>query len=245
MGTILGEGDDPGTSRECPGRGDHLVGRRLRRGARGLERDDRQAPGADRPLLRRRRRDHCSRASRAARTSRSRSGAAGTACPGSPPRDGGDRHRPVADEGHPGRPRARASSRQGGATWRDARPRDAGVRAGGDRRARLDHRRRRVHPRRRDRLAHAQARPGLRQPRRRRHRHRRRPTRARERGREPRALLGPARRGRQLRHRDLVRVPGAPGRADDPRRPDLLSRASRRPRSCADTASTRPTCRTR
>ena len=48
------------------------------------------------------------------------------------------------------------------------RPRDAGPRAGDHRRARLHHRRRRADARRRLGLARAQARPGLRQPRRRR-----------------------------------------------------------------------------
>ena len=59
------------------------------------------------------------------------------------------------------------------------RPRDPGPRPRHDRRPHLDDRRRRLHARRRDRLADAQARARLRQPRRRRRRHRRRPARPR------------------------------------------------------------------
>ena len=124
------------------------------------------------------------------------------------------------------------------------RSRDAGVRARGHRRARVHHGDRRVHARRRHRLAHAQGRPDLRQPARRRRRHRRRPARARQRGREPRAALGAARRRRQLRHRDLARVPAASRRTDAAGRPDLLRRRPRRTRSCGSTATGRASCRT-
>ena len=79
------------------------------------------------------------------------------------------------------------------------RPRDAGARPRDHRRPRLDDRRRRLHARRRHRLADAQARARARQPRRRGRRHRRRAARPRERRREPGALLGAARRRRQLR----------------------------------------------
>ena len=65
------------------------------------------------------------------------------------------------------------------------------------------------------------ARPRLRQPRRRRRRHRGRPPPARERGRERRPVLGPARRRRQLRHRHLVRAGAPPGRPGGLRRPAL------------------------
>ena len=66
----------------------------------------------------------------------------------------------------------------------------------------------------------------------------------RERGREPRSLLGDPRRRRQLRRRDRVHVPGASGR-DDRRRPDVLGarghgRAPRRlPRVAAVRAAQR------
>ena len=125
----------------------------------------------------------------------------------------------------PAAPHGRA---EGGCTWARLRPRDAGVRARGHRRARVHHRDRRVHARRRHRLADAQGRPDLRQPGRRRRRHRRRTARAHQRGREPRAAVGPARRRRQLRHRDLARVPAASDRTDAAGRPDLLRRRPRR-----------------
>ena len=70
----------------------------------------------------------------------------------------------------------------------------------------------------------------LRQPRLGRPRHRRRPRGHRERGREPRPVLGAARRRRQLRRRDVVRVRAAPGRPDRDRRADALARRRRRRR---------------
>ena len=77
-----------------------------------------------------------------------------------------------------------------------------------------------------------------------RRRHRRRPPRARERDREQRPAVGAARRRRELRHRDAVRVRPAPRRADGLRRPDLL-RSRRRPRPHAARSApgrrTRPT----
>ena len=86
-----------------------------------------------------------------------------------------------------------------GSVWGDVdaatqahRPGDAGW-------ARLLNRRRRLHARRRDRLARAPLRPRLRQPRGRGGRDRRR--RGRERRRGPGPALGPARRGRELRRR--------------------------------------------
>ena len=103
-----------------------------------------------------------------------------------------------------------------------ARSRNAGVRAGADRGPHLDDRHRRLHARRRDRLAHAQARPDLRQPGGGGPRHRGRSARARQRTREPGAVLGSSRRGRELRDRDLLRVPAPSRRADGPRRSDLL-----------------------
>ena len=110
-----------------------------------------------------------------------------------------------------------------------ARSRDAGLRAGGDGWPRLVDRRRRVHARGRDRLADAQARPGLRQPRGGRPRHGRRPARPRQRARERRALLGAAGRRRELRDRDLASSSGSTGsgRRSSPVRSS--TRASRRP----------------
>ena len=69
--------------------------------------------------------------------------------------------------------------------------------------------RRRPHARRRDGPAAAPARPDDRQPARGRARDRGRPGRTGKRRREPGALLGHARGRRELRHRDVVRVPPA------------------------------------
>ena len=91
------------------------------------------------------------------------------------------------------------------------RPRDAAVRSGDDGRHRLVDGRGRVDARRRPRLADAAPRAHLRQPPVGPARHRRRPARDRERGREPRSLLGRPRRRRQLRDRDVLRVPAASG----------------------------------
>ena len=63
----------------------------------------------------------------------------------------------------------------------------------------------------------------------------------RERRREPRPVLGAARRRRQLRRRDLVRVRAAPGRPDRDRRADALARRRRRATSLGVTATSRPT----
>ena len=101
-----------------------------------------------------------------------------------------------------------------------ARRRHAGARPGGHRRARDAHGRRRADARQRVGLARAQVRGHLREPHLRRGRDRGRPGAPRQRGREPRAALGPQGRRRQLRRRDRVRVPPAPGRAARVRRDD-------------------------
>ena len=111
-----------------------------------------------------------------------------------------------------GRPRERRTARVGGgATW--AMMNDAttahGLATTG--RHRLDHRRRRPHPRRRHRVPDPGARPVLRQPALRRGRAGRRQHRHRQRARAPRPVLGAARRRRQLRRGHRVRVPAAPG----------------------------------
>ena len=151
-----------------------------------------------------------------------------------------------AAEGDRGRSRgARRRAPARGVTWARVRRRDAGARAGDDRRPRLDHRRRRAHARRRLGLARALVRAGLRQPDRRR---------ARDRGgrvvrasdeRERRAVLGAARRRRQLRRRHRARVPAAPGRPDRLRRPRRVrpgGRArGRRARSATSTRTAAPT----
>ncbi len=117
------------------------------------------------------------------------------------------------------------------------------LRAGDDRRDRLDHGHRRPHAGRRHRLPDPRLRPVDRQPDLRRRGHRRRA------GAAPRArrendgpVLGAARRRRQLRRRHVVRVPAAPGRRRL-RRAVLLRARARRRRCCASSASssgTRP-----
>ena len=93
-------------------------------------------------------------------------------------------HRHLADAGHPrrGRPACRRPAR---AHLVDLRPRDPGVRPGRHRRPGVQHRHRRVHPRRRVRLAAAQVRPDLRQPALGGRGHRRRPARHRQRAGHP------------------------------------------------------------
>ena len=216
---------------DLPGRAPAPRRRRIRRGPQDLERRDRPAAGADRPLRERRRRRRRPparpRARPAARRPRRRPQRRGPVRQRRRPRD-----RPVADARDRGRPRGAHRPRRRRRPVGRPRRRDAGPRPGHRRRHRHPHGHRRAHARRRDRLAHAPPRRHGRQPAGRRRRHRRRRPGARERGREPRPVLGPARRRRQLRDRDLVRVPPARGRADHPRRPALL-RARGRPRGAA------------
>ena len=131
-------------------------------------------------------------------------------------RQGGHRRRaddrPLADEGHPRRPGATDGPGAGRRHGRRARPCHRRLRARDSQRRRLDHRDRGSHARRRDRLADGQVRDGRRQPALRRGRARVRRGRHRERGRRSRPVLGAPRRRRQLRRRDLVRVPHAPAR---------------------------------
>ena len=121
--------------------------------------------------------------------------------------------RPRHDARDPRRPAGADGTCAGRRPAGRARPGDAGVRPGRSRRHRDPHGTRRPHAGRRDRLADAQVRPHDRPAAVRRHGDRRRRVRAREPRRERRALLGRARRGRQLRHRDGVRVPAEPRRA--------------------------------
>ena len=96
-------------------------------------------------------------------------------------------------------------------------PRDACLRAGNSRRhCRLD-RHRRADPRRRHRLPEPQIWAQLRQPALGRRRHGRGKVPYRQRKRERGPVLGAARRRRELRRRDVVRVPDAP-RGHGPRR---------------------------
>ena len=106
-------------------------------------------------------------------------------------------------------------------------------------------RHRRAHARRRRRLPRAQVRAHDRQPARRRGRHRRRRGAARRRGARARSLLGDPRRRRELRRRDALHVPAAPGRhrrrrpaRAARRRPTRSPASSRRPRRRPTTLST-------
>ena len=119
-------------------------------------------------------------------------------------------------------PEARTVRVQAGVLWR-ARPRDPGVRARDDGRNRHPHRRRRPDARRWYRLASSQARADDRPARLGRSGHRRGRPRQGQRDRRVRALLGPARRWRQLRDRHRVRVSPAPGRPGRACRTDLLA----------------------
>jgi len=123
-----------------------------------------------------------------------------------------DRDRPVGDARRLGRSCRAHGPGPGRCPVGRCRPRDTGARSGDHGRHRGPHRRRRPQPGRRPRLAHAQARAHRRQPRPGRGGHRR----GRDRGgvgqRSPRPVLGPARRRRELRHRQLVPVRAAPGR---------------------------------
>ena len=125
-----------------------------------------------------------------------------------------DRDRPPADERRRGRPRGANGSRAGRRHLGRPRRRHAGARACRHRRARLRHRRRRPRARQRQRLAGAHVRSDLREPAVGRGRVGRRQRREGERRRERRPVLGTARRRRQLRRRDRVRVPPAPRRPD-------------------------------
>ena len=131
-------------------------------------------------------------------------------------RQGGHRgwadDRPLADEGDPRRPGAidgpGAGRRHGGR----ARPRHRRVRARDSQRRRLHLPALRASRSAADRLADGQVRDRRRQPAVGRGRARLRRGRHRERGQRSRPVLGAPRRRRQLRRRDLVRVPHASGR---------------------------------
>ena len=196
-------------------------GRPLRRGPHALQRDDRQAPGADRALHEPPTTSRPRSASRASTTSR-------IAVRGGGHNGGG---LGSVDEGvvidlSPlkavvGRPcdadrtcRRRLRLGRGRRGDRAAQPR----RPDGDH---LLDRGRRAHARRRPRLPRAPARADDRQPALREDGARGRLTGDRERRREPRPLLGDPRRRRQLRRRHRVHVPGAPAR-DRRRRADVL-----------------------
>ncbi len=212
-----------------PARG---AGRRpLRRVPHAVQRDDRQAPRADRVLHERGRhrgRDPLRAGARPdARRPRRRAQRRG---PRERRRRGRDR--PVAAQGGFGRPVSADRARRRRLRLGRGRRRDRAAQPG---RADGDHlldRGRRADARWRPRLPRAPSRPDRRQPALREDGARERVAGDGERGGEPRPLLGDPRRRRQLRRRHGVHVPGAPAR-DDRRRADLLGnrgcgRASRR-----------------
>ena len=205
---------------------DRARGPQLRRGPRALQRDDRQAAGADRAVRdrRRRRRGDPLRAGArpAARRPRRR---AQRRRPGQRRRR--SRDRPLADEvDHRRRRHAHGTGRRGLRVGRGRRghPAARARRADGDH---LVDGRGGPDARRRPRLPDAHARPHDRQPAVGEDGARGRLTGDGERRREPRPLLGDPRRRRQLRRRHRVHVPRPPAR-DDRRRPDLLGDRGRR-----------------
>ena len=119
-------------------------------------------------------------------------------------------------------PQRRRAVAQGGATWADFDHETQAFGLAVDRRPGLHHRARRIHAGRGYRLAAAQARPDLRQPRLRRRGHRGRPSGPCQRRAEQRPVLGAARRRRQLRRCHVDGVRAASGGPDGPRRAGLL-----------------------
>ena len=119
------------------------------------------------------------------------------------------------------------------------RPRDPAARPGRGAGLRLGDRHRRPDGRRRLRLPDAPLRLDLRQPGVDGGRDRRRQGAARVGRRERRAVLGAARRRRQLRHRHLVRVQALPGRARDPGRRRSRG-AARTPARCSTSTASSP-----
>ena len=123
-----------------------------------------------------------------------------------------DRDRPACDERRAGGPAGAGRARPGRRAVGRARRGHRRARARGDRRAGARHRGRRARAWQRQRMARADVRLHLREHDLRRGRDSGRRGRPGEPGREPGSVLGPARRRRQLRRRDRVRVPAAPGR---------------------------------
>ena len=192
---------------------------RVRGGAHGAQRPGRPAAGSDRPLPWRRTTSSRRSRSRAGRISRSRSAVAGTTSPGRAVADGGlmidlsEMKRIAVD------PAGATAVAEGGVTWGELNEAAAahglavtggavsgtgiaGYTLGGG-------------------LGWLMAKFGLAvgQPARRRAGHRRGRRPPRRRGIAPRSVLGTSRRGRQLRRRDGVHLPAAPG-GDGRRRPD-------------------------
>ena len=208
--------------------------RRVRRAPRGLERDRRPPARAHRPLR------ECGR----------RRGS-DPPCPRGGPRDRGEvrrpqRHgplgsrrrpddRPLADVHGHRRSRRPARRRRGRRAPSLPRPRVAGTRARHHGGQRLAHRGRWPHARWRHGMARASGGPRVRQRRALHARHRRRRDRPRDRVGGAGAVLGPSRRRRQLRRRDRVHVPAAPGRRACAGRRAHLPRG-RRPRADAPLA---------
>ena len=201
----------------------------LRRGADRVQLDDRQAASGHRAVCYARRRARCA-AARHEPGLRRRGARRRTLRRRGLPQRQWPCNRRSPDEGHPGRRRGASGARRCGRHVGRVRPGHAGARPGDDRWTCVDDRRRRPDARWRVGMDGAGLGPQLRQPRLGRPRDRRRQRGHGERRREPRSLLGPARRRRQLRCCHLVRVQAARAGSAGDRRPDALARRCRRRR---------------
>ena len=185
----------------------------LRRGPRRPQRSDRPPPGADRALLRHRRRRRVrqlragawSPALRAGRRSQRRRQRRQRRRAG---------HRPLADARRLRRSGCADGPRAGRGNLGRRRPRDAALWPGGSGRRRLQHGNRRADHPRWVRSPATEVRSEPRQPDLRRDRDRRRPGADGQRNRERRPLLGRARGRQQLRGDHQLRVSPASGRSD-------------------------------
>ena len=218
------EGADPGAAPAARRSG-------IRRGALGLERDDRSASGADRPVPRRVRRRRVRQ-----RRARARHSAVGQRRRTQHRRTGRVRGRTdarhVAHARRLGRSGRARGARSGRLPSRRRGRGDAAPRPCRGARVRVRHRLRGADARRRIRVPHAAVRLDERQSRVGRSRHRRRSGGPRIRTGEQRPVLGAARRRRQLRRRHELRVQASPGRSGRHRRRDCLAwrGGRRRPR---------------
>ena len=149
-------------------------------------------------------------------------------------------HRSVADEiGATSIPRPQRARVEPGATLADFDKEAQAFGLATPTRHQLDDRRRRPHARRRLRLDHPQVRPDRRQSDLGGRRHGRRRAGSRQREGAPGSVLGAARRRRQFRRRDLVRVQAASARSRGAVRPRRAS-ARPRPASCCRSSGASP-----
>ena len=182
----------------------------IRRGAKTLQRHDRQAAAAYRPLHRRRRCDRGGEV-RPRQQAPGRHSRRWPQRPGSRQRQRRPGHRPIDDEGREGRRQAEdGESGPGLHDWR-RRSRDAGLRSSRSLRGPLDNWRRGPDAERRSRLPQPPVRPRRRQSARGGRGSGRRQLRHRFRHGERRLALGSARRRRKFRRRDQLPLPNPSG----------------------------------